>query len=217
MFDFGSLELSTILSFTLTLLVFSYLLRDNVLYRLTIAVFVGIAAAFTTIVIVEGVLLPLEAPLTEFSGVDLLTYIVLYLGVPAVLTLLLLLKPLPAFKSLSNIALAYLIAVGTAAAIVGAIAGTLIPLTAQTVRTGTDVIGIINTVIVVIGVVTSLLYFQYTARQTVDGTTERPASVKWLARIGEGFIVVTLGAVYSAAILTSLTILTGQLSTLFGT
>src|SRR5215216_5684608 len=44
--------------FILTLMVFSYLLGDNFLYRLAIYVFVGLTAGFVTIVTIESVLLP---------------------------------------------------------------------------------------------------------------------------------------------------------------
>ena len=46
------------ISFVLTLVIFSYLLADNFLFRMAVSVFVGLAAAFTTIVTVESVILP---------------------------------------------------------------------------------------------------------------------------------------------------------------
>ena len=46
------------IGFLLTLMVFSYILGDNFLYRLATYVFVGLAAGFVTIVTVESVLLP---------------------------------------------------------------------------------------------------------------------------------------------------------------
>lgn len=197
------------LSFALTLVIFSYLLADNLLYRLAIATFVGIAAAFTTIVIVESVLVPL-ADGTGFNA---------FLLVSALLLTLLLLfrylavRRLLVFAPLANIAIAYLVAVGTAAAMVGALTGTMIPLMRDTATIDTtDLLSIVNGVVVVIGVVSSLLYFQYLARQNPDGSVERPRALKVIANIGEGFIMITLGAIYGAAILTSLTILTGQLS-----
>ncbi len=45
-------------SLTLTLMVFSYLLGDNFLYRLAIAVLVGVAAGYVAVVAVESVILP---------------------------------------------------------------------------------------------------------------------------------------------------------------
>src|SRR5690606_6292631 len=111
------------ISFVLTLLVFSYLLGDNLLYRLALGVFVGLTAAFTSIVLLESVVLPLadgtpgNAPLLVIAGL---------------LVLLLLAKPFARLKALTNLSLALLIAVGAAVALVGAITGTLIPLIRQT-------------------------------------------------------------------------------------
>ena len=45
-------------SLVLTLLVFSYLLGDNFLYRIAMHVLVGVAAGYAAIVAVESVLIP---------------------------------------------------------------------------------------------------------------------------------------------------------------
>ena len=45
-------ELGLMVGFILTLMVYSYLIRDNFLYRIAVYVFVGIAAGFVTIVTV---------------------------------------------------------------------------------------------------------------------------------------------------------------------
>jgi len=112
--------------FILTLLIFSYLLTDNFLYRLTVYIFVGVAAAYTGMVAVEGVLLPwlrgtLLAPAPQ-TGQIVLGLIPLLVGG------LLLLKAVPALAPLGNLGLAFLIGIGTAVALIGTISGTLIPL-----------------------------------------------------------------------------------------
>ena len=45
------------IGFILTLMVFSYLLGDNFLYRLAIYIFVGLAAGFVTMATVVGVVM----------------------------------------------------------------------------------------------------------------------------------------------------------------
>ncbi len=203
-----------VLSFVLTLLIFSYLLGDNLLFRLAVSVFVGMAAAFTSVVTVETVLLPL----LDGTAVNAL---LLVGGV--ILTGLLLLKPFPALKAFSTIGLAVLIAVGAAVAVVGAVTGTLIPLTLDTGQVrGTDLRGLLDTAVVVIGVISTLVYFQYFAQrtETTDAsgtvvTVQRGVFSRVFGTLGEGFIAVTLGALYASAILTSLTILAGHLGTFF--
>lgn len=193
--------------FVLTLMVFSYILGDNFLYRLAVYVFVGLAAGFIAVVTVESILLPwlngtLLAPEAGLGGVILG-------AVPLVLGALLL------FKSLSprlpgrvgNLAMAVLIGVGTAVTLVGVIAGTLLPLATST-ASASPALGAVNSIIIFIGVACTLVYFQYLARREPSGRVRRRLLPRSMGVIGEGFIVVTLGALYAGAILTSLTVLT---------
>lgn len=202
--------LGTAAGFIFTLLIFSYLLGDNLLYRLAVYVFIGLAAAYTTIVTIESVLLPL---LNADTQQDLILNIVI-LVVSLILTLLLVLRPIPGLNFLTGIPLAFLVAVGVSVAVLGTISGTLFPLTLDT---GTSIAGdVINGGIMLIGVTTSLIYFQYHATQQDDGSIRRSRPIEALATIGRGFIAVTLGALYGTAILTSLTILAGRISFLTG-
>lgn len=202
--------MTTLISFALTLMIFSYLLGDNVFFRLAVSMFVGLSAAFTTLVTFQSVIVPLA---NSGRGID-----AFLLFTAAVLTLLLLLKPFRSLRILTNISLGFLIAVGAAIAVTGTIAGTIIPLVSQTVSidSSAEPFDIFSSVVIIIGVVTSLLYFNYAAKRNAQGTIERGNVMKVVAGIGQGFIVITLGALYGAAILTSLTILTGQIEMLLG-
>lgn len=201
--------MTTLITLILTLIVFSYLLDDNPLFRLAISIFIGLAAAFTSIVTFQSVILPL----TNSGGFNRGLLII-----SIFLTLLLFLKPIRSLRILTNVSLGFLIAVGAAISVVGAISGTLVPIVSQTavVDTGNGVWGIVSSIILITGVVTSLLYFNYSARETADGEIARGSIMAIISRIGKGFIIITLAALYGAAILTSLTILTGQLEMLFG-
>jgi hypothetical protein len=61
-------------------------------------------------------------------------------------------------------------------------------------------------------VVCTLAYFQYLARRTPSGKIQRGLHVRLMGFVGQGVIVITLGAVYAAAILTSLTIFSERVS-----
>lgn len=190
--------------FILTLMVFSYLLGDNVLYRLAVYIFVGLAAGYITIVTWDSVIMPwLNGTVLE-PGASLPSIVV---GVvPLALGALLLLKGSPRFAPLGNLALALLIGVGTAVALVGAISGTLIPLT---IATGTSAtLNPVNAPLWLAGVICTLLYFQYLGRQA----TVRNAPLQTLAAAGQALVVITLGALYATAILTSLTIFSERVS-----
>lgn len=201
--------MNALISLILTLVIFSYLLGDNLLFRLAVSIFVGLAAAFTVVVTVQSVILPL-------TGSGTVNAVLFSIGLT--LALLLLLKPIRSLRILTNMSLGFLIAVGTAVSVVGAISGTLIPIISQTtmVDNNGDFGSLVSSFIIIIGVVTSLLYFNYGVKENAQGVYERGPIMKVIAGIGQGFIVITLGALYGAAILTSLTILTGQLEMLFG-
>ncbi|GAH08607.1 unnamed protein product, partial [marine sediment metagenome] len=58
-FDLNNLDLlGAILSFGLTLTVFSFIFGDNLLFRFAIHVFVGVAAGYATVLTWYNVLLP---------------------------------------------------------------------------------------------------------------------------------------------------------------
>jgi hypothetical protein len=194
------------IGFLLTLMVFSYLLGDNFLYRLATYVFVGLAAGFVMMVTVESVLLPWFR-LTVQSG-EMGSQI---LGaIPLVLGLLLLLKGSRRFNRLGNLGLAFVVAIGTAIALVGAVSGSLLPLANATAASvGAD---LVNGFILVVGVISTLVYFQYLARRTPTGETRRGLVIRAVGALGQGFIVVTLGALYGGAILSGLVIFSERIA-----
>jgi hypothetical protein len=196
--------------FVLTLMVFSYILGDNFLYRLAVYVFVGLAAGYIAIVTVESVLIPWFD--TTIGSDDVDTYVIGL--IPALLAALLLLKTSSRLGRLGNLGIAVLIGVGTAVALVGALTGTLLPLAAATAAEGGG--DLLNAVVIFVGVASSLIYFQYLARRRPDGEVRRRLAVQAISRVGQGFIVVTLGALYAAAILTSLTIFSDRMGFVLG-
>jgi hypothetical protein len=207
-------ELGLWVGFALTLMVYSYLIRDNLLYRLAVYVFVGLAAGYIAIVTVESVLIPwFDLTIGEFVNEDGEAGNLLLGAIPFILFLLLLFKSWPSLTHMGNIGIAVIIGVGVAVALVGALTGTLFPLAEATAREGEG--DLLEALLIFIGVATSLLYFQYLSRRTLEGEIRRSRAVSFIAAVGKGFIVVTLGALYAAAILTSLTIFSERMSFVF--
>ncbi|MDX2076648.1 MAG: hypothetical protein SFZ02_09480 [bacterium] len=198
-------DIGLIIGFVFTLMIFSYLLGDNFLYRLAVYVFVGFTAGFIAIVTVESVMIP-WFDTTLFSGEAPR----IGLGfIPIIIALLLLFKMTQRLGRLGNYGMALIIGVGTAVALVGAVVGTIIPFVLETADTSTNTLP--NAIILFVGVACSLVYFQYSARQKPTGEIVRARPVQLFSLVGQGFIVVTLGAMYGAAILTSLTIFTDRI------
>lgn len=194
-------------SFVLTLLVFSYLLGDNFLYRIAIHVLVGVAAAYAVIVAAESVVVPWldETLLADTAGRDSATMAGLRVmgTIPFLVGVLLLFKYSPRLAPVGDLGLAFVIGVGLAVALAGAVAGTVIPLARAAGRSVGD--DTLDGIVIVVGVITTLVYFQYSAVERA-GRLQRPRPVRALSAVGQVFVTVTLGALYAGAILTSLAI-----------
>jgi hypothetical protein len=191
----------------LTLMVFSYLLGDNFLYRIAVHVLVGVAAGYTAIVLTESVLIPWlnETLLADTNGRSEATLTALRVvgAVPFLAGALLLFKSSPRLAPVGDWGLAPIIGVGVAVAIVGAVAGTIVPLAreaGEAVGNDTE-----DGLVILIGVISTLVYFQYWAVEQ-RGELRRPRLLRGLSGIGHLFVMVTLGALYAGAILTSLAI-----------
>lgn len=196
--------IGTLVGFVFTLFIFSYLLGDNFLYRLAIYIFVGVSAAFASIIMVQNVLLPV------LLGPERILLII-----AIIFAVLLFLKPSVYGAWITNMGLAILIGVGAALALAGAISGTLIPLALET-STALVNNNLLEASVLFIGVISSLIYFQYTGRKTASGSVQAVAPIQAIRLIGQAFIVITLGTLYGMAIISSLTILTARIAVLFG-
>ncbi|NPV57077.1 MAG: hypothetical protein HPY76_10470 [Anaerolineae bacterium] len=195
----------TLVGFVLTLLVFTFLIGDNPLFRLTAYLFVGVMAGYVASVVIYQVLIPrLARPLMEGSPEERLLALV-----PLVLAALMLTKLSPRLSHLGAIPMAYLVGVGAAVTVGGAALGTIIPQTLATIQSfgsaeGANLGGIAEAAIFLLGTASTLIYFQFQAHTRPGQPPERSRPIRLIARIGEVFIAVTLGAVfagvYSAAV-----------------
>jgi hypothetical protein len=195
------------ISLVLTLLVFSYLLGDNFLYRIAVHVLVGVAAGYAVVVATEGVLVPWlnDTLLAETAGRSSETMAALRVigAVPFLFGALLLLKFSPRLAPVGDLGLAFIVGVGVAVAVVGAVAGTVVPLAREA---GQAVGGkAVNGLVILVGVITTLIYFQYLAVER-RGEVHRPRPVQALSVVGQLFVMVALGALYAGAILTSMAV-----------
>jgi hypothetical protein len=138
--------------------------------------------------------------------------------VPWVLILLLLLKVSPATSRLGSISTALLVGVGAGVVVGGAITGTLIPqsvaamttlnpsaVTPTTGETGME--RSLSVLVLLVGTVSTLVYFQFTARKTATGEAQRAALVNAVAWVGRLFIAVTFGVMYAGVLMATLIVL----------
>ena len=206
--DWGNLAepLGTIIGFVLTLMVFSYIFGDNVLFRLATHIFIGVAAGYAAVLVIYNIIFPVLAQ----PGNELVR-----LGPPLFLGVWLLTKTSPRLSRLGNPVLAYLVGVGAAAAISGALLGTIFPLVDQSTRelAGTDLWNtIVNGSIILVGTITTLAYFHYGARPTPSGVTKRAVPIETGAMFGQVFIAITLGAIFAGVYQAVLTVFIERLA-----
>lgn len=207
----------TLIGFFLTLLVFSYLFGDNILFRLAVYVFVGVTSGYVAVLLVDQVLIPrLIAPLMNGSTEERLLLIV-----PLILSVLLATKLFPRLAAFGNVSLGVMVGIGAAVIVGGAITGTLAGQITATI-TGFDlqtgvlkgrdpVIQLIEALILLSGTISTLVYFQFGAVARSNQTPRRPRGIEFLASTGQIFIGVTLGALFAGVFAAALTALIDRL------
>ena len=107
--------LSAVAGFLLTLMIFSYLIGDNPLFRIALYIFIGVASGYAATVVWHYVLLPkLFQPLQTGDPNQLLLAIILLFFCISLLA-----KLAPRISWIGNFAMAILVGVGAAAAVGG--------------------------------------------------------------------------------------------------
>jgi len=204
------------LGFLLTILIFSYLMGDNPFFRLAIHIFIGVSAAYVAIITINNVLIPrLIMPLINGSQGDRLLSIILL--VPS----LFLFFKVTRLRRAGNWAVAILVGIGAAASIGGAITGTLFPQILGTINsvdpsaytiTTSRWDQAINGLIIVIGTISTLLYFHFGTQDIAGQSDERLPFIEAISKIGKVFLAITFGALYAGVYLSALAALVERLS-----
>ena len=208
---------SAFIGLILTLMVFSYLINDNPLFRFAVYLFIGVASGYAAAVVWHNVLVPrLFEPLLDPARLVLLV-------VPLILSISLLTKLSPRISWVGNFAMAVLVGVGAATAIGGALIGSLIPqaqaamegMNFRTAPSSTDAVySLIEGFVMMTGTVLTLVYFQFGAKRASDGSVKRNAVIELLAFLGRIFIAVTFGVLFASVYMTALTAMIERLSSL---
>lgn len=204
------------LGFLLTILIFSYLMGDNPFFRLAIHIFIGVSAAYVAIITINNVLIPrLIMPLINGSSGERILSIVLL--IPS----LFLFFKITRLRRAGNWAVAILVGIGAAAAVGGAITGTLFPQILGTINsvdpsaytvTTSRWDQAINGLIIVIGTISTLLYFHFGTQDIPGQSDERLPFIEAISKVGKVFLAITFGALYAGVYLSALAALVERLS-----
>jgi hypothetical protein len=218
--------IGAIVGFVLTIMVLSYIIGDNILFRLAVHIFIGVASGYAAVIILYNViwyqvLVPVFQTFTENKPLDMATYAVRV--IPAVvLGIWMFTKLSPRLARWGTPVLAFLTGVGAATVIGGAILGTIFPqvgasANALNLHTAPSALNgmvgwFINGLIVLVGTATTLIYFQFGLRRREEGVrVQRPVILEYVSTVGQGFIVITLGVLFAGVYIATLTALIDRL------
>ncbi len=209
------------IGFVLTLMVLSYIIGDNVLFRIAVHIFIGVASGYAAVLILYNVLwyqvlVPVLQVFTVGKSLDLAAYLIRVL--PAViLGIWMITKVSPRLARLGTPVLAFVTGVGAATVIGGAILGTIFPQVGASanvlkIPSGSPALNMvgwfINGLIILVGIATTLIYFQFNLRRQEEGEpVQRPVIMEYLSTVGKGFIVVTLGVLFAGVYMAALSAL----------
>ena len=200
-----------ITSGVLTILILSYAFKDNPLYKLAIHIFIGAVSGYAGAVALRDVLIP------QFIKMSIPQFFI-----PAILVILLMLKANTKTSKYGDISSALLLGVGAAIAVIGSIQGTLLPFVSnsqlifspdkiqeamQNEQTGMVISYILQGLIILVGMITTLGFFHFSARSSTPQTALRPPLLRGVAKIGRGFIAITFGVIFAGIYSAALTAL----------
>ena len=190
----------------LSLALYSFLYKDNPLFKFAEHVFVGVAAAYTFGQVWFPTLYgELLAPLLNPGGAAQSAGWLLL--VPTALGLLMLTRVSRQLGWLSRYAFAFVVGLGAGLAIPRTISSFLLAQIEPTIRPLTWSVDGINLAIILVGVVSVLIYFFFSVEHT--GVVGR------ISRVGIWFLMVSFGASFGYTIMARLSLLIGRVSFLF--
>jgi hypothetical protein len=198
-------------------MILSYLIGDNPVFRVAVYIFIGVSAGYVAAVAWWQVLYPkIFVPLLTGSFLERLLALI-----PLILGVLLLMKLSPRTSWLGTPSVAFLVGVGAAVAVGGAVMGTLIPQTQASFNvfnptsSGESWLArLFFGAIMLVGTITTLVYFHFGAKSTAGGP-QRSKLVIWLGWIGQVFIAITLGVLFAGVFAAALTAMIERLNSIW--
>ncbi len=224
--------IGAVIGFVLTVMVLSYIIGDNALFRLAIHIFIGVASGYAAILILYNVLwhqvlVPVLQVFGAGKAIDLSTYVIRVIpGV--ILGIWMLTKLSPRLARTGIPVLAFLTGVGAATVVGGAVLGTIFPQVGASANQlklpsapseMSNLVGLfINALIILVGTITTLVFFQWGMGRRVEGEpNQRPVIMEYVSTVGQGFLVVTLGVLFAGVYLASLSALIDRIRFLWET
>jgi hypothetical protein len=205
----------------LTFFIFSFLYKDNPLFKLGEHLYVGVSVGYSVVLTWHTVFVRLLwGPLTKAISETPAAWGSYVLLIPATLGLLMLARFIPKIAWLSRISFAFVVGFGSGVAIPRTISSYILKQIEDTVNPlltmgdGGLSLGLnlaspqsgVNTIILLVGVVSVLFYFFFSVEHTGPG--------KVTARIGIYFLMIAFGAAFGYTVMSRMSLLIGRFSDL---
>jgi hypothetical protein len=198
----------------LTLFIFSFLYKDNPLFKLAEHLYVGVSVGYTIVKAYDTVIVHLIVkPIFEQGEFALL--------IPVAIGMLMLTRYVPKAAWLSRYAFAFIVGVGSGLAIPRTISSFILKQVEDTVRPLLSLAGgdgvtfsmnllnpssSINVIIILIGVSSVLFYFFFSIEHSGPG--------KIVAKTGVMFLMIAFGAAFGYTVMARMSLLIGRLTDL---
>jgi hypothetical protein len=198
----------------LTLFIFSFLYKDNPLFKLAEHLYVGVSVGYTIVKAYDTVIVHLIVkPIFEQGEIALL--------IPVAIGMLMLTRYVPKAAWLSRYAFAFIVGVGSGLAIPRTISSFILKQVEDTVRPLLSLAGgdgvtfsmnllnpasSINVIIILIGVISVLFYFFFSIEHSGPG--------KMVAKTGVMFLMIAFGAAFGYTVMARMSLLIGRLTDL---
>ena len=198
----------------LTLLIFSFLYKDNPLFKLAEHLYVGVSVGYTIVKTYDTVIVHLIVkPIMENGELTLL--------IPVAIGMLMLTRYVPKAAWMSRYAFAFIVGMGSGLAIPRTISSFILKQIEDTVRpllsmTGPDGLAFsmnllnpssnLNALVILLGVSSVLFYFFFSVEHSGAGRA--------VARTGVIFLMISFGAGFGYTVMARMSLLIGRLTDL---
>jgi hypothetical protein len=195
----------------LTLAIYSFLYKDNPVYRFAESLLVGISVGFLLVVTIDTTLIPKAVnPLATsfkalFSGGPFLDFFLIL--IPVILGLFMFARFVPGMAWLSRIALALYIGFGAGAAIPANMQSLILKQIEATIRPFLSIGGWangVNLIIIILGLIATIAYFFFSKAHT--GNFGR------VAKLGTYFLMIFFGATFGYTVMARISLLIGRVT-----
>jgi len=187
----------------LILSLLSFLYRDNMFYKLSEHIFAGLSAGYYVGLIWQTVIIQqLVNPMVDDGN--------WWLILPGILGVLMFTRLIPKWSWVSRVSLAFVIGNTAGIYIISSLHGLIFPQVASTIlslNTGAGFAGTLLSLLVVVGVISTLIYFYFSKEHTgMLGVT---------ARVGIWFIMIAFGAHFGYTVMGRISLLIGRAEFLY--